>query len=106
MKSIKVFLLSWIRGYRVIERRGNFIAQKHIQWEGWKGIGRDGDLHSSMSSQEDYCAENTFEKAVTRYYDYLDKEEKKRKANKTLVHAMPPLEPKAWRLLKEKNEQN
>lgn len=105
MNWLKVFVLSYIRGYRVIERNNRFITQKlTIEMPSgirWKGLTEHGELYSRPHKM-DYCAVDTFDEAVARYYKYLDYIRKQRKANKTYVHALPPKEPEAWRILKTK----
>ena len=106
MNWLKVFVLSYIRGYRIIERNNRFIAQKlSTNWLNipcWKGITEHFELYSH-SREMDYCTVETFDEAVARYYKFIDYKLKKKKANKTYVHALPPKEPKAWRVLKDKN---
>ena len=97
-KSISCFL----RGKRIIELKGCYIAQVYELGAGWCGIDKE---YNTWALEENlfHCLSDTFQEANDHLLNYLDyKKELSAKLNKT-VHS-PLSTPRFWRVLRKKND--
>lgn len=110
------FLINLIRRKRIILLKGYYIAQVlSINELVWESVSTSAEYTAIReSSIEESCRNRTFEEATLVLYQFLDyrnEEAKKDKIearekkirNKKIVYIAPKPEPKAWRLLKQKD---
>lgn len=108
-------LTALIKRKRIIEYKGKFYSQIYCFLKdtgrdgraiGWLTIDRNNHrlFYETVnhSNVEDYCGNRSFDEAVSIFDKYFDEVERRKNANKKIVHIVPPSEPKAWRVLKSK----